>query len=188
MNQNQPPALLTEGALNEIEKRAASATPGPWRWAHDTTNKHVVLDGGFLTSARDEAVSDSQEWANGDMIAAARTDVPALIATVRHYRALVCEASDVIDLRRAEVERLTARAEAAEARADTLAITSLYKAAMEVQAERAALRAALQGLLDYASFDVGAHSFGQYGPDEATKKAIAAAYAALSPAPHPTNG
>jgi hypothetical protein len=63
--------------LEEIERRANAATPGPWKYCADSdaikgTNALIVRG----------ARSNS-----GPFIASARTDVPALIARVRELEA-----------------------------------------------------------------------------------------------------
>jgi hypothetical protein len=74
------PAGITEEQLAEIEARANAATPGPWR---ESASCGLVSDHPHVT--RDV-------WSipklDGDMpfIAAARTDVPALVAEVRRLR------------------------------------------------------------------------------------------------------
>lgn len=79
---------LSEEGLAAIERRAREATPGPWE----------RLGGGgrasALVSTVDESGPDLAEVfgpheppnANADFIAAARTDVPALVAEVRRLR------------------------------------------------------------------------------------------------------
>ena len=71
--------------LDEIERDAKAATPGPWN------------DDGVSVNGEDEDGNIAMEWvANGDyaghaddarFIAAARTDVPALVARVRELQA-----------------------------------------------------------------------------------------------------
>jgi hypothetical protein len=87
---------VTEQELAEIEARANAATAGPW-----------VYDGGggrhnqrvLATRAPDGVVMDNEPYypqmvapADQEFCAAARTDVPALVAEVRRLRALVKEA------------------------------------------------------------------------------------------------
>jgi hypothetical protein len=70
----QPTAL----DLDAIEARANAATDGPWRLSEDYNDIHAS-DGDHLASY----------WhtADGAFIAHARTDVPALLAEVRHLTA-----------------------------------------------------------------------------------------------------
>jgi hypothetical protein len=74
--------------LDEIEKRAAAATPGPWKWKKDNlcapAPYYVVLkpfyddDTGEVTTCI---------FANDkDFIARARTDIPDLIAEVKRLQ------------------------------------------------------------------------------------------------------
>jgi hypothetical protein len=89
--------------LDEIEARANAATPGPWKYCADSdaikgTNALIVRG----------ARSNS-----GPFIAAARTDVPALIARVRELEA-ECERTRIFgsrkfaELRAADVEQMRA--------------------------------------------------------------------------------
>lgn len=175
MNQN-PNAPLDEAALTKIEAITDAATPGPWRWSHQTYNSNFVIEGGFLTSERDEEVCDRQEWSNGEYIAASRTFVPVLIAELRHYRAAIADAAwnlqagrEALALDDADeaAEHLSVVQELLEAtgcsslpgrhqssalaqlRAESAALTARAEAA---KAERDALRAALSFYASEASW------------------------------------
>lgn len=68
--------------LDEIQARADAATEGPWTWAAHTTadgDEWAVFDGG------DSALAANRDgWApDAAFIAAARTDVPRLVAALR---------------------------------------------------------------------------------------------------------
>lgn len=73
---------MTPEQLDEIEERAAAATPGPWRVDGYAIAAEVDTDS-FL-----EVCSFRGNYADEDMpfVAAARTDVPALVAEVRRLR------------------------------------------------------------------------------------------------------
>lgn len=78
---------MTPADLDAIEKRAAAATPGPWRECGD------ILQGksAIRISSKDLFCSyDTMSMQNADdarFIAAARSDVPALLAEVRRLQA-----------------------------------------------------------------------------------------------------
>jgi len=83
-------APLTEARLAEIEVRANAATPGPW-----TNTGYADFDyarGPHVENSNEGIVAvcslESQEHkGNGDFIAAARADVPDLVAEVRRLTA-----------------------------------------------------------------------------------------------------
>lgn len=84
-------ALVDDAALDAIEKRAAAATPGPW---HHSQNRA----GGARVDAPTIGIADvlsragvahpvqTSCTANAAFIAAARSDVPALVTAVREAR------------------------------------------------------------------------------------------------------
>ena len=80
---------MTEEELTAIEARAAAATVGPWDGHQNSgvTSKHtrdnVFETGCGCCTNKDLSVEDAA------FIAAARADVPALVAEVRRLRALV---------------------------------------------------------------------------------------------------
>lgn len=97
---------MTDEELGRLEALAAAATPGPWRVDHhvspDLEGLYVGTDvpGENETIAYYQSVADSfaedlspdavrRLHADLAFIAAARTAVPALVATVRKLRALV---------------------------------------------------------------------------------------------------
>ena len=68
--------------LDEIQARADAATEGPWTWAAHTTadgDEWAVFDGG------DSAIAGNRDGWSPDaaLIAAARTDLPRLVAALR---------------------------------------------------------------------------------------------------------
>ena len=85
---------MTEEELVEIEARAAAATPGPWEWNggqfEDARlqwgDKFVLFASLYMPRGNWEAYVDVSD-ADMDFIAAARSDVPALVAEVRRLRA-----------------------------------------------------------------------------------------------------
>jgi hypothetical protein len=64
--------------LDQIETRAAAASKGPWRLSDDYTDIHAA-DGEHLASYC--------HTTDGEFIAHARTDVPAMAAEIRRLRA-----------------------------------------------------------------------------------------------------
>ena len=121
MSDEPPTEALTEEMLDAIEAREKAATPGPWAstWAHtehDGVPAEQLDEAAIVSSAeglgRDNAVVVGSLWYDGPhticrehdaaFIAAARTDVPALVADDRRLRAEV-------ERLRAENARLVAR-------------------------------------------------------------------------------
>lgn len=83
MTNHPTPVILDDEALAEIEARASAATDGPWQrggnyWDQNT----VTADAGkyFIADCHKNPMS-------AEFIAHARTDIPALCATVRALRA-----------------------------------------------------------------------------------------------------
>jgi hypothetical protein len=97
--------------LDAIEARAAAATPGPW-----TTSSEWSV----RTGARDDelvaCVQYKDHGRDAAFIAAARTDVPALVAECRALRA-VADAARTLRERRREWHVAIQRADAADKRA-----------------------------------------------------------------------
>lgn len=90
---------LTHEDLDEIEQRTAKATPGPWTvyeddWGHYRDNTGQDRGHGYH-------VFESQQLGDGEcgamlqpdaeFVAAARADVPRLVAEVRRLRAALCK-------------------------------------------------------------------------------------------------
>lgn len=90
--------------LDEIEARTNAATPGPWIWEpayegapmiHIEGNAHFGV--GVAQGDRNEnSAAEAQEAADATFIAAARTDVPALVARVRELETVIRELEKLI--------------------------------------------------------------------------------------------
>jgi hypothetical protein len=81
-------AIRTELDLDAIEARANAATEGPW----------VAHPDGLVWTERPipgDPVSGSTEVEDAEFIAAARADVPALVAEVRRLRAELEQARQI---------------------------------------------------------------------------------------------
>ena len=86
--------------IDAIRARCNAATPGRWQKAND----HIVdvhgPDGGALIcdcedlGSYEYSLSERDAEANAEFIAAARSDVPALLAEVERLRARVAELED----------------------------------------------------------------------------------------------
>ena len=72
-----PAEVLTDGQIAEIEARAHAATPGPWRPAGPDGDEVAQMG----SARRIRSLEDAA------FIAAARTDVPALLTEIRRLRA-----------------------------------------------------------------------------------------------------
>lgn len=93
----QEPARLTDEELAQIAERADAATPGPWM-AFVEGRDHVAGDDFIRTGGIDDSRSDMYvshyvgatarkvPAADLDFIAAARQDVPRLVAEIRRLR------------------------------------------------------------------------------------------------------
>lgn len=114
--QATPHAALSDEDLEAIEARCRAARPGPWHWTHDLVNEYVRSRRSgkhwreryiYLLQGRGQRFQDSSdarvlglEWnlikgdtfcgsprpADAAFIAAARSDVPRLLAEVRRLR------------------------------------------------------------------------------------------------------
>lgn len=117
---------MTPEELDAIEARAKAATAGPWTYEgsgciHTRATEHYdPEDEAYVLEVLRGPDDPSRHTANGRFVAAARTDVPALVAEVRSRRSeILCLDASVMDLRaerdalRAEVERLRAVTDAA---------------------------------------------------------------------------
>jgi hypothetical protein len=80
---------MTPKQLTEIESRANAATAGPWE-SENTDYYELIFSPHAKIGSTDwdeeNDVDGEQCAANGDFIAHARADVPALIAEVRRLR------------------------------------------------------------------------------------------------------
>jgi hypothetical protein len=73
---------MTPEELEAIKVRCAQATPGPWGTYHSLNGWHYTKPGsGPVRTTYEQARADVE------FIAAARTDVPALVAEVERLRA-----------------------------------------------------------------------------------------------------
>jgi outer membrane murein-binding lipoprotein Lpp len=86
--------ILTEDEVAEIEAQASAATEGPWVYddAHGAVIKQASGDKSWIVqswSKQEQSFVDERE--NGEFIAHARTDIPALCQTVRALRAALEE-------------------------------------------------------------------------------------------------
>lgn len=87
---------ITDQQLDEIEARTTAASLGPWTVSEDYSDV-LSPDGDQLASYW----NPTAETRNGEFIAHAREDVPALLAEVRRLRAEAAELSTDVALLRA---------------------------------------------------------------------------------------
>jgi hypothetical protein len=84
---------LTDDELKAIEARANAATPGPWKAeGDDECILYVRAANGHTVVTTDSGVYTTDE--DAIFIAAARTDVPKLVAEVRRLREAFVDAWD----------------------------------------------------------------------------------------------
>ena len=76
-------SLLSKAELAAIRTRAELATPGPW---HHGGHDGIYAEGRATAIAHRDAGGTE---ADADFIAAARTDIPRLLATVETYHDIV---------------------------------------------------------------------------------------------------
>lgn len=83
---------MTTKRLDEIEARANAATQGPWEW-HPYMGSGATLAKPNRPFHELNILKTTDDWppvaADAEFIAAARTDVPALLAEVRRLQAAV---------------------------------------------------------------------------------------------------
>ncbi|MEA3225094.1 MAG: hypothetical protein U9Q07_04025 [Planctomycetota bacterium] len=79
---------MEEKQLRKIEARCEAATPGPWEAEVCELDAGVVNDIGLICTTLSYDDEDNQNTNGGDaiFIAAARDDVPDLVAEVRQQR------------------------------------------------------------------------------------------------------
>ena len=83
---------MTPEELDAIEARATAATAGPWTYEgsgciHTRATEHYdPEDEAYVLEVLRGPDDPSRHTANGRFVAAARTDVPALVAEVRRLR------------------------------------------------------------------------------------------------------
>jgi hypothetical protein len=109
-----PPPLslrrtIDDETLAKMEARAAAATPGPWRVSDDRPDDVIIssADGEWLANVSlgpnedgmfvNGQVLETADMANGEFIAAARSDVPALTAEVKRLLLEVSYLHDCIE-------------------------------------------------------------------------------------------
>ena len=97
---------MTELDLTAIKARTEAATEGPWKsWNPASGPSHLTLGGKVAWESRQSATPFGDDeviphWADATFIAAARTDVPALVAEVERLRGIEAgarEAGRIID-------------------------------------------------------------------------------------------
>lgn len=119
--------MLTPDQLAAIEARANAATPGPWRsMVIDADNATVWAGGNTARTSYRIARVDCRAADNVEFVAAAREDVPALLAEVKRLTALLDNAEQQLRYL-AELAR-TADQETAEAYIVHDSITDLITA------------------------------------------------------------
>jgi hypothetical protein len=85
------PGALSEAELDAIEARAAAALPGPWQGDPLTGTMVVDQRGREIVSC---LAYPADALPTVEFIAQARTDVPRLVAEVRHLRELLQARAD----------------------------------------------------------------------------------------------
>ncbi len=88
---------MTEEQLKEIEERAGAATPGPWVWAPSIGGGVEVLNQIRPDGTMYEIGPWREDFEPQDayFIAAARTDVPDLVAEVQKLHSVLTELLDL---------------------------------------------------------------------------------------------
>lgn len=88
---SQDRCQISEEDLLKIEQRLAKTTPGPWRHEQcfiESQGEPVQLLGVTMQRA-ESGLAELPGLHNGEFIAAARTDIPLLVAEIRRLRALL---------------------------------------------------------------------------------------------------
>jgi hypothetical protein len=78
-------SIMSKAELATIRGRVEQATPGPW---HHGADGAIVAEGGAAAIAR---LDSGGTAADADFIAAARTDIPLLLATLSEYHEIVAQ-------------------------------------------------------------------------------------------------
>lgn len=81
---------MTDEELNAIEERAKKATPGPWLLDDTIGADHHVYTRGYTNDWAFD-VHGPNAFEDGEFIAGARKDVPALLAEVRRLKSLAAD-------------------------------------------------------------------------------------------------
>ena len=79
-------SLLNAAELAAIRARADQAAPGPWQHGDQNDQDGIYAAGSATAIACREAGGTA---ADAEFIAAARTDIPRLLATVKEYHEIV---------------------------------------------------------------------------------------------------
>lgn len=161
---------LTDVELAAIRERVERATDGPW-WPHKINLPGLrdegdwIIDSGPTFIASTQIDSERGER-DAEFLAAARTDVPALLDEVGRMRAQVTSLTETVlatagDLHGAEAEAERLRAAAVRTEQAETAIVAI------LEAERDEARARLDAVLALHRFDPatsagGGHSDGCY--------------------------
>ena len=80
---------LDDEQLAEIERRAATATAGPWRAGDAPYQCSIYSEHANICILMDGGTQGDEFWRNREFITHAREDVPALIAEVKRLRSIV---------------------------------------------------------------------------------------------------
>lgn len=76
---------LSDQELDEIERRALAATPGPWKSFVEGRDGNLGFDS-FIRTGGEDIYLTGATVPDQDFIASARQDVPRLVAEVRVMR------------------------------------------------------------------------------------------------------
>ncbi|CAL9668293.1 hypothetical protein SUDANB145_07276 (plasmid) [Streptomyces sp. enrichment culture] len=143
---DQTPAPLTNQQLTDMAAREAAATPGPWctdSWEiYQGTEYEPGISEWIGETCRGRIEGLAQDKADAAFVAAARTDVPALLAEIRRLK-------DGTEPRRLEdgsthtIQALTDAGESCVQHACTAA-----REEDRLRQEQYTLRAAVEGVLD----------------------------------------
>lgn len=128
MNTNSTEVSLDRLDLATIGARAEAATPGPWRsMVIDADNATVWAGGNTARTATRIARVTRRVADNAEFIAAAREDVPALVAEVERLRAALRDAAEQVAEADDAVGAAIARAHTAETKLHAVAMVKAWK-------------------------------------------------------------
>jgi len=77
--------MLSRNALDEIERRCAATTPGPWQSMVEARGRFSGSD--FIQTGGNDIYLTGATMADQDFMASAKQDIPLLIAEVRSLQA-----------------------------------------------------------------------------------------------------
>jgi len=101
---------MTDDELKAIEERCEKATEGPWDVEAVSNACRVTIGKGsgkvILARACPPQLQEEETWSNVKFMAAARTDVPALIEEVKRLKAKVSALQEIIEKAQAIADRL----------------------------------------------------------------------------------